>query len=1082
MLRRLRCFKRRSVFAITMSIAMFGFIDDVFSQSKTIKGTVTDGTTKESLPGVSIKVKNTNKVIFTDVNGKYSVPATSKDVLVFTYVGFYAKEVPVGGNTELNVILQPDEKALKEVVVIGYGEVAKSDLTGSVGQVNVGEMAQAPVMSFEQALAGRIAGVQVSASDGQPGSEGVNITIRGAGSLTQSTSPLYVIDGFPFEEFDPSTLNMDDIEEMNILKDASATAIYGARGANGVVVIETKKGKAGAPVVFYSGSFGFQKVTKQMEMMNPYDFVNYQLERNNYSSAIKSIYTRAELDPLHADYEEDGKTLESYKKIKGINWQDLVFQNGATNIHNLSIRGGNAQTKYAISGSLYNQNGVIIHSGSKRATARVSLDHTINKKFRSGLNLSYSDKKSIGQVAASNAGTAGHAYGYLMYSTWAFRPVTGREELIIEDGEIIGGDIDEDFIDGDVDESLSSTLFAINPVKSLENEDRQSKGASLNANAYLTYDISKSLQFKTTAGYIKDSGNGYNFYNSGTTRGSATLPSNSRGVQASLALYENVTWNSTSTLNFRKKFGDHNVNVLGGIDFQERRTSRYGLGSQLIPSESLGLGGMDEGVPSSMSVSFSNNTLNSLFGRANYTYKSKYLLTATFRADGSSKFPVQNRWAYFPSGAFAWKMGEENFMKRYKFISEAKLRISYGLTGNNRVSDYPYQELMSGTSIGQSYSFNNGDPTKGIYPISLGNPYLKWETTSQIDIGYDLSLFKNRIDITADIYRKKTKDLLLNANIPTIFGFSKNYKNIGSIQNDGLELTLSSRNITTKNFSWNTTFNISFNKNKILALTSDESRMLSAVTWDALHNGSSLYTAQVGQQAALFMGYVFDGVYQTSDFDLIGSKYQLKPSMHDNGDVRADVQPGDIKYKDLNGDGTVNEFDETIIGNPMPKHVGGLSNNFNYKGFSLNVFFQWSYGNEVFNANRIYFEGGRPQNSRNQFATYINRWTTENPSNTMFRAGGQGPLGRYSSLYIEDASYLRLKTVSLSYKIPQVLLKKISVNNITLTASAQNLFTVTNYSGMDPEVSTRHSILTQGFDWSAYPRAKILVFGVKVTL
>ncbi|ADY51289.1 TonB-dependent receptor plug [Pseudopedobacter saltans DSM 12145] len=1058
---------------------------DAFSQSRIITGIVTASDTKEPLPGVSVAVKGVSRTVFTDVSGRYSIQAASNNVLVFNYIGFYAKEIQVGDKKEINTSLNVDVKALKEVVVVGYGEVAKSDLTGSVGQVNIGDLTQAPVMSFEQALAGRIAGVQVSSADGQPGSEGVNIIIRGAGSLTQDTSPLYVIDGFPYEEFDPSSLNMDDIEEMNILKDASATAIYGARGANGVVVIETKKGKVGAPVVQYSGSFGFQNVTKQMEMMDPYEFVKYQLERNNYSTAMKKIYTSKDFPETDTEnYDPNGKTLEDYRNIRGINWQDLVFQNGATKIHNLSVRGGNTQTKYSVSGSLYDQEGVIIHSGSNRATARVTLDHTISKKFKSGVNLSYSHKKSFGQIAASNAGTAGHAYGYLMYSTWAFRPVTGREDIIYDEegGDIIGGDVDEEFIDAEVDESLSSTLFAINPVKSLTNEDRGSKSMSLNANAFLTYDINKNLQFKTTAGYIKANGEGYNFYNSGTTRGSSTLPSNSRGVQSTLSLSETVTWNSTSTLTYRKKVGDHSYNVMAGIDFQERTTNRYGLGSQLIPNESIGLWGMDEGVPSSMTVATSNNTLNSLFTRINYNYKSKYLLTGTFRADGSSKFPVSNRWAYFPSGAFAWKMGSEDFMKNIKFISDAKLRISYGLTGNNRVSDYPYQDLMSGSSIAQSYSFGNGDPTKGIYPNSLPNEHLKWETTSQLDLGYDLALFKNRIEITADVYRKTTKDLLLNANIPTIFGFSRTYKNIGSLQNDGLELTLNTENIKTKNFTWTSSLNIGFNKNKILALTSDESRMLSAVTWDALHNGSYLYVAQVNQPAALFMGYIFDGVYQYDDFDLIGGKYQLKPNIADNGDVREDIQPGDIKYRDINGDLTVNEFDETIIGNPVPKHTGGFSNNFKYKGFSLNVFFQWSYGNEVFNANRIYFEGGRPQNSRNQFASYVNRWTPENPSNTMFRSGGQGPLGRYSSLYLEDASYIRLKTVSFSYSLPAKYLRKIYVKNLSITASAQNLFTITNYSGMDPEVSVRNSVLTPGFDWSAYPRAKIMVFGLKVTL
>ena len=1024
------------------------------------------------LPGVTVKIKGTNKGVNTDVNGNYSINVPDQNaVLVFSFIGYGTKEITVGTKTTVNVTLVAEASALDEVMVIGYGEVLKKDVTGSVGQVNIKDLAIAPVMSFDQALAGRVAGVQVASSDGQPGAEGINIIIRGAGSITQDISPLYVIDGFPMEDFDPASLSTDDIESINILKDASATAIYGARGANGVVVIESKKGKIGAPVISYSGSLGFQNITKTMDMMSPYDFVKYQIER---ASGAMATYTPGDLPVDDPNYKADGNTLETYRNIKGINWQDQVFQQGLTKIHTLSLRGGSPQTKYSISGSIFGQEGVIIQSSANRVTGRISVDQSINDKFKAGVNVSYSNTPSIGQIAAANAATAGHAYGYLMYATWGFRPITGRETLI--------DDFDEEFLEEDFDETAGSgSAMTINPVTSLKNEDRKSRSINLNTTAYLTYDITKNLIFRQSAGYNAANSEGYNFYNSETNRANPLL--SDRGVQANLGFSERNTWKSTSTLTYRKKFNKvHNLTLLGGTEYQELKTKNYGFGSQLIPNESLGLSGMDEGLPISQRVTFSNNKLASFFGRASYDFKSKYLVTATYRADGSSKFPSQNRWAYFPSAAIAWRIGREPFMKGISFISDAKIRTSYGLTGNNRVSDFASLSTISGTSIGQSYSFQNGTPVKGMYPSALGNGNLKWETTVQTDIGMDVSLFKDRVELIADVYRKKTTDLLLNANLPEIFGFSRMYKNIGALENEGLELTLNTVNLKTNNFQWVSNFNISFNRNKVLALTGDETRMFTQATWDVLHNSSSLWVAQIGQPVALFMGYIFDGVYQFSDFDELNGNYTLKKGIPNNGNTS--TQPGDIKYKDINGDGTVDGSDQTIIGNPTPKHIGGFGNDLRYKGFGLNVFFQWSYGNEAFNANRIYFEGGRPQSSRNQFATYNDRWTPENPSNTQFRNGGQGALGRYSSKNIEDASYLRLKTVSFSYDLPSKWLGRAKIKNLSLAATAQNLHTWTNYSGMDPEVSTQRSFgaLTPGFDWSAYPRAKTIVFSVKATL
>jgi TonB-linked SusC/RagA family outer membrane protein len=1043
------------------------------SQSlKTITGTILDADTKEPIPGVSIFLKRTNVVVSSNVEGKYSIKAGANDLLLFSFLGYEKQTIQVGTKTSINVSLKPELNSLNEVLITGYSSVRKADLTGSIGQVKMDDLEKAPVLSFDQALAGRVAGVQVSSGDGQPGSEGINIVIRGAGSLTQSTAPLYVVDGFAIEGFDAGSLNIDDIESINILKDASATAIYGARAANGVILIQTKRGKLGAPVINYSGSFGFQNVNKQMEMMSPYEFAKYQVERGGITA--KKTYTPGDFLPTEDGYKEGGNTLESYRNIKGINWQDQIFQTGSTYINTLSLRGGTAQTKYAISTSLFNQEGVIIHSGADRITGRIAVDQTINNKVKVGINVNYSNSPTYGQIAAANAGSAGHAYGYLMYAAWGFRPITGRETL--DDG------IDEDFLYEEVDEEAGTgSAMSINPVQSLKNEDTKRRKIGLNTTAYLTYDINKYLTFKQSGGYNSSDSEGYNFYNTRTNRGSPRA--SDRGVQSDLSFAKMNTWISTSTLQYKQTLRKiHNLDVLLGAEFQGVETKSYGYGSQLIPNESLGLSGMDEGLPVSQRVTLSNNRLASFLGIASYDYKSKYLIKVNYRADGSSKFMAGQNWAFFPSGSMGWRISKEDFMKELTFISDAKLRASYGLTGNNRVTDFPYLTTISGTNIAQSYSFQNNSPTRGMYPNTLGNRDLKWETTVQADLGLDLSLFKGRIELTTDVYRKTTKDLLLNANIPEIFGYTKFYKNIGKLQNEGLEFTLSTINLKNKDFSWSSSFNISFNRNKIVELTNDESRMYSQASWDNLHNGSSLWVAQVDQPVALFMGYIFDGVYQYEDFNKVGNQYILKSTVPNSGNTT--TLPGDIKYRDVNGDGIVNSSDQTIIGNPMPKHQGGFGNDFSYKGFNLNVFLQWSYGNEIFNANRIYFEGGRPQSARNQFASYADRWTPDNPSNTQFRAGGQGELGRYSSKYIEDGSYLRLKTVALSYRFQPKLLKVIKVKALSINATAQNLWTLTNYSGMDPEVSTQRSLgaLTPGFDWSAYPRARTIVFGVKVTL
>jgi len=1026
-----------------------------FAQIK-ISGTVTDES-GEYLIGVQVKVKEGSKGTITDIDGKYTITASdisTENVLSFSYMGMQPYETTIGGRSIINVVLKEENIDLDEVVVIGYGSMKKSDLTGAVGSVRMKEMEKAPVLTFDQALAGRIAGVQVSSNDGQPGT-GMDIVIRGGNSLTSSNAPLYVIDGFPMEDDMNADINPNDIESISILKDASATAIYGARAANGVVVVETKKGQKGKPVISFNASLGFQDILKKMDLMSPYEFVRYQLEIDQQDATQR--------------YLTDGKTLDSYKNVRGYDWQDKVFRTAPVQTYNVSVRGGKDDSRYSVSGTYSDQKGIIINSGFKRYQGNIYYEQNLSKNVKMGVNVILAQNKNYGQQP-SNPAAGGLASSYTLYSVWGYRPITGGE----------GYDLENEFIDPDID---GSSDYRVNPVLNLKNELRETTTDNTKADAFLNYQITKDLRLKVTAGLNKRKERADAFYNSYTTRGTPQIPSNSaRLTNGSVTYRESTVWTNENTLTYTRKINKiHSLTALAGASFQGAKNSRYGLSGVMLPNESLGLSGLDEGIPGPVIAYNSDNKLASFFGRFNYNYKSKYLFTGTFRADGSSKFSKGNRWGYFPSAALAWRINEEGFMKNLDFLSNAKLRASYGLTGNNRVSDFAYMASLT-LPVGADYSFNNGTPSPGVVPTEMGNDNLKWETTKQVDIGLDLGFLDNRIELIVDIYRKTTSDLLLYANMAYSSGFSNVYNNIGEIRNQGLELTLNTTNVRTKDFTWESSFNISFNKNKILKLDSDN--MLSNITWETSYDKTPLYIAKKGNPAAKFYGYVFDGIYQIADFDVVNDKYVLKADIPTNGNVRENIQPGDIKFKNIAGDPlVVNADDRTEIGDPNPIHTGGFNNTFRYKGFTLDVFFQWSYGNDIYNANRLIFEGNSLSRlGLNQYDTYINRWTPENPSNKYFRTGGQAPKGSYSSREIEDGSYLRLKTLSLSYDLPAKWVKAVKFKGIRVNASVQNLITWTDYSGMDPEVSIRNTILTPGFDYSAYPRARTIMFGINATL
>lgn len=1033
-----------------------------------VRGTVVDQT-GESVIGASIQVKGTTQGTITDIDGKFSLGVPDKkSVIVVSFIGYATKELQVDTSKPMSIVLEEDTKVLDEVVVVGYQEVRKKDLTGSVAKADMNELLNTPVGSFDQTLGGRIAGVNVSSSEGTPGGT-MNIVIRGNNSLTQDNSPLYVIDGFPVEDAAiASTINPSDIESLDILKDASATAIYGARGANGVVIITTKKGKVGKAQITYDGSVTMHHVTRTIPMMDAYEFVKLQAE--TYPASIANS-TGGYL----MEYQGKQWTLDDYRDIFQYDWQDEILRTALQHNHNIRLTGGTEGVRYNASVSYYNQDGILLNSGYERFQARAN---TVIKRDKLDINLTTNYSRSI-QTGSTPSETSYSGMNNLFYSVWGYRPVTYPNKSM----ESLLNDVMDEAID-------SSNDYRFNPIRSLKEEYRKYYINNLQLNGYVSYEFIKGLKLKVSGGYTYDARKNDQFNNSNTRYGG---PTSTDKVNAQIIRNERLTWLNENTLtyqtNIKKK---HFFNSLVGITFQNSDYEYYSLKSTHIPNESLGMAGMADGTLSSSSSLKSSWSMMSYLARLNYNYKSKYYATASFRADGSSKFSKKHRYGYFPSGSLAWNFMEEEFMDPIKkVVGAGKLRVSWGLTGNNRIGEYDYYALLqmlkekqgdyisNGSIPSGVYPFDNDMSSVGMVPVSLPNEDLKWETTEQWNVGLDLSFFNERLNFTADVYRKTTRDLLLEASLPLVSGYYSATKNIGKVRNDGLELSLSTVNVQTKDFTWTSDFNIAFNKNEVLELAENQLSLTTAARFDQNYNSQPSYIAKVGLPMGMMYGYIYEGTYKYDDFVKSGNSYTLKDNVP-YFSSEANTQPGMPKYKDVNGDGIIDTNDRTIIGRGLPIHTGGFTNSFTYKGFDLSVFFQWSYGNDIMNANRLFFENAGGKKDLNQFASYANRWTPENPESDIPAATKSASNNVISSRIIEDGSYLRLKTVTLGYTFPKALIAKAKLSNARVYVAAQNLWTWTSYSGYDPEVSVRNSALTPGLDFSSYPRAFTLSFGVNL--
>lgn len=1037
-------FKRIVLVALTVAI----LLGNVFSNERpfakadiVITGKVTDRQ-KNPLPGVSVKVKGASGITSTNGEGRYSIRVPgSHTALVFTFIGFEQQEIIVESKRIINVTLVEKATDLDAVVVIGYGTQRKSDLTGSVASIKAEQLTKTKSVSFQEAMQGKVSGVQITSSSGEPGS-GVNINIRGANSINAGTSPLYVIDGVQIDAnngeiagfstvSNPLTsINPSDIESIEVLKDASATAIFGSRGANGVIIVTTKSGK-GSSSLELDTYLGVSNASKHLDLLNGQDYANY----------------RFALNPNSFEYGEDTDGDSIPDRVKDLSgqpwhdWQKEVLRPALSQNYNVSYSSGGAKTRFSSSLGYFGQEGIVDKNKYERFSANLKIDHNVSDKFKIGTSLNGSYVINSG-VASSGSQTL--VYNGVVQSLLMYKPVNVPGEGL--------STLDPDNL------SLS------NPSDFVNFSYKQTPLTRLVANLYGEYKIIPELVLRISGGgVLTDSENG-EFYPSSTSWGY------SRNGLAVLNTSNTINWFQTHTLTYTKRFNKvHYLNALAGFEVNSytfKTFSMRGEGFDIQSTNGVDNIGQAKVLTQVPTTNKSLSTRLSEFGRVNYNYKNKYFATATLRLDGSSKFGTGNKYAWFPSGALAWTVSNEPFFKSQNLINNLKIRTSFGVTGNDRIP--AYQALANGTTV---YYSSAQTAELGLAITSMANQNLKWETTYQYDAGLDLELLKGRISATFDVYKKETKDMLLLADIAGQTGFNKQWQNIGRVDNKGLEISVTSNNISKKNFSWSTSFNITMNRNKVISL--GDVNFLSIRVSDQITDVGRVI---VGQPIGTGYGYVFDGIYQTEDFvDPASGTYVLKEGVVKRNGIA--VKPGDFKFKDLSGDGMVdNTNDLTVISNSNPKHFGGLTNSFNYKNIDLSILVMWNYGNEILNTGKYRYEGYQNANLSTEF--WNNRWTTANPSNSYPAINANG---RYdaSTYYVEDGSFLRLKNVTLGYNLPSSLTKKLKLSNCRVYMTGENLVTWTDYSGFDPEIASDNNLLP-GLERISYPRSRTFTLGLNV--
>jgi len=982
----------------------------------TIRGSVTAGESGQALPGVNVIIKNTSQGTTTNAEGAFSlnVPEGTR-TLTFSYIGYQAKDVTLNGQTSLNVVLQPDERALSEVVVVGYGTQRKVETTGSIASVKAADLVQTPVANVAQGLQARVSGVQINQNSGAPGGN-ISVRIRGTNSINGNSEPLYIVDGIQISngggitDVSPlSTINPSDIESVEVLKDASATAISGSRAANGVVLITTKRGKAGVTRVTYDGYYGVQRVAKTLSVLNAAEFA--QLENDVFRNN---------------GYPNPGSLGE------GINWQNEIFRQAPIQNHQLSINGGSEKTQLAVSANFFDQQGIVINSGFKRYSLRLNVDHKISERIKMGTSIlgSYSVNRgvpygstSLGDGPAITTSILGAAIG----APPVLKPYRD-DGTLFPFGEQASGQYRE--VTNPL--GLAAILNQVGIRRTLANvygEANLLEGLTYRAS--FNVDLQNSLQDTYSPRAIV----ARNDLNDNSGSGSKS------NANSTVLLHESI-------LTYRRIFaGAHSLRFTGVFASQSNLSNFNSISANGFPNDATQNEALQLALNRTVNSGRSRERLDSYMGRINYGFRDKYFLDLTARIDGSSKFGANNKYGFFPAVSAAWRLIEEPFLKDLSWLSDLKLRASWGVTGN-AAGISPYQSLATVAATGSDYQFNHVYQT-GINPTGIANPALRWEKSAQTNIGLDLSLLNNRVSVIVDVYDKKTRDLLYIKTLPLSSGYGSITGNFAGLENRGIELATNAR-ILNGPLKWDVSANATINRNKVLDLDGGTTRERFVTTYSIL---------SVGQPLGLFKTYVFDGINQSGETILPGYDGRL----------------GGHKLKDVNGDGTITSADQVITGNPNPKFIYGFSTNLSYKGFDFSAFLSGTQGDDIFNQARFAFE--TPLGQRNLLKGVVNRWSPTNPNNE-YASPAQGGRLPVSDRFVEDGSYLRCRNLTLGYTLPRIN----GVQAIRLYVSGNNLFTVTKYTGFDPEVNTfAGSNTVIGVDNLVYPPARSVLGGLQVT-
>jgi len=1085
----MQLFKNKWQRSLAMLGILFCFSTQLWAQQKTISGTVKD-TSKELIIGASVIVKGTRQGTVTDFDGKFSLSVPSgTNTLVISYVGMKPKEVNISGGI-MNVTLEDDTKLLDDVVVIGYGTARKRDLTGSVTSIQGKSIAQIPVTGVAQALTGRLAGVQVTTADGSPDAE-ILVRVRGGGSITQDNTPLYIVDGFPADNI--NSVSPSDIQSIDVLKDASSTAIYGSRGANGVVIITTKSAKGGKTQIQYNGFMQTKKLSKRIEVLNPYEFVllNYELAALNGEDGIKGFESKFGV------YDD----LDLYKSQNGHDWQSDMF--GASVIseqHNLSLTGGSEKTKFSLSSTYNKDGGLMVNNDYTRFTTNFKLNHEISKSLTANINLRIAD------IEVNGSGSSGDNYKIRTTQAVTSQAVSGLDGQKIVDPSLLTED--------EYDQWLRANMSLTEQAQQYWKRRNQQ---TYNFNGSLDWKIYKDLTFRTEGGYEYGYRDDQSYWGQYTSN--ASYVDGKPLVDWSKTNSTKYRWANTLTLNTTIN-DNHTITAMVGNEINNSQSSNTDLYATSFEPDlkpdiifaNLALGGATKNISSYF---YEPTTSLSYFGRLNYNFKDRYLVGATFRADGTSRFEPGHQWGYFPAVSAAWRLIEEPFMVNAKdWISNMKIRVGYGVAGNSNVSSgltSPYYKITSTKTYGLGDIQNN---YWGSASSQLPNPLLGWETNYTKNLALDFGFFNERLSGTLEVYQNVAKNLLLK--IPIVApGYKETTQNIGQTSNKGLELSLNAVMVQKKNFSINANFNIAFNESNVDKLADNILVQEYASGWAGTDlKGYFDYHVEVGQPVGLIYGWVNDGYYTTNDFesyDEATGKYILKSDVPTCGILggRIGTRPGTAKFKDLNDDGVVDDSDRKIIGKTAPKFTGGFGLNATVYDFDISALFSYVYGNKIYNANKIASSQQYRTSYPNMLSTMRqdNRYTyLNNETGTIvtdlatLAAMNEGANAKEywspfsygnstvlpSSWAVEDGSFLRFQNVTVGYTIPKKITKTFLCEQFRLYCTMNNIFVLTNYTGYDPEVSTpvrggSTSGLTPGVDYSSYPKSFSWTFGVNVT-